>query len=67
MAHTAESVAALKRQELQSATAQLLGKDASKWLLSSTNTELREALVTGETPARFQNANASGCSRAIPR
>lgn len=56
MTHTAESVATLKRQELQTATAQLLGKDASKWLLSATNADLREALVNGEPPARFQTA-----------
>ena len=60
MTYTTESLATLKRQELQSATAQLLGKEASKWLLSATNAELRKALLSGETPARFQNAN--GCS-----
>ncbi|MFN7915715.1 MAG: hypothetical protein U0Q55_10285 [Vicinamibacterales bacterium] len=59
MTFTPEAVAPMKRQELQSATAQLLGKDASKWLLSATNVELREALVTREAPARFRNADAS--------
>lgn len=57
--YTAEAIAPMKRQELQSATAQLLGKEASKWLLSATNVELREALLTREAPARFRNADAS--------
>ncbi len=58
MTFTTDSVATMKRQELQSATAQLLGKDSARWLLSATNTELREALLTQQAPARFQNATA---------
>ena len=41
MTHTAEQIATMKRQELQSVTCQVLGKDASKWILSATNAELR--------------------------
>jgi hypothetical protein len=59
MAYTSEQIASMKRQELQSATCQVLGKDASKWILSATNAELREALTTGEPPSRFQIQNGS--------
>jgi hypothetical protein len=65
MTYTPELLATMKRQELQSATAQLLGKDSSKWLLSATNTELRDALQSGEPPARFQNGNGSGDLAAV--
>jgi hypothetical protein len=64
--HTEEQVAAMKRQELQSAAAQRFGKDASRWLLSATNQELPEALLSGEVPARFAaNGNGGDLAAAI--
>jgi MoxR-like ATPase len=58
--HTQEQVAAMKRQELQSAAAQRFGKDASRWLLCATNQELREALLSGEVPTRFTAVGNGG-------
>lgn len=57
MAHTSESVATLKRTELQSAAVATFGKFAAAWTPSATNVELRAALVSGEVPERFRNGN----------
>ena len=65
MSYSTEQIGAMKRQELQSATCQVLGKDASKWILSATNAELREALSTGMPPARFTSGNGGDLAAAI--
>ena len=56
--HTNESLAALKRTELQALCCRELGKQSASWVGHATNAELRDALASGVQPARF--ANGSG-------
>ena len=52
---TTTEVATLKRTELQSAACRHFGKAAATWTGRATNEELREALISGEVPAKFAN------------
>jgi cobaltochelatase CobS len=54
---TTTEVATLKRTELQAAACRAFGKAAAAWTGRATNEELREALTSGEVPAKFANAN----------
>ena len=54
---TTTEVATLKRTELQAAACRAFGKQAAAWTGRATNEELREALITGEPPARVANGN----------
>jgi hypothetical protein len=65
MSFTLEQLTTMKRQELQSAAAQRFGKDASRWLLSATNLELRDALTSGDVPPRFATNGAGDLAAAI--
>ena len=54
---TTTEVATLKRTELQAAACRQFGKQASMWIGRANNEELREALISGEVPAKFANGN----------
>ena len=54
---TTEAMATLKRTELQAAACRQFGKGAAAWTGRATNEELREALISGEVPAKFANGN----------
>jgi hypothetical protein len=52
-------VGSMKRTELQSAACRTFGKSAARWTGRATNEELREALISGEVPAKFAGGNGS--------
>jgi cobaltochelatase CobS len=52
---TTTELATLKRTELQQAACRQFGKSAASWTGRATNEELREALMSGEVPAKFAN------------
>ena len=54
---TTTEVATLKRTELAGGDLQRFGKPAATWTGRATNEELREALTSGEVPAKFANGN----------
>src|SRR5688500_11198554 len=56
---TTTEVATLKRTELQAAACRTFGKGAAAWTGRATNEELRDALTSGEVPAKFANGNGS--------
>jgi hypothetical protein len=55
-----ENIDALKRTELQALAVKRFGKGAAAWTGRATNEELREALRTGEPPARAATASPAG-------
>lgn len=56
MQATFDNIDVLKRTELQAATVTRFGKEAAAWTGKATNIELREALRSGEPPARVATA-----------
>jgi hypothetical protein len=56
---TTTEAMAMKRTELQAAACRAFGKGAADWTGRATNEELREALTSGEVPAKFANGNGS--------
>ena len=65
---TTTEVATLKRTELQAAACRVFGKGAAAWTGRATNDELRDALISGEVPAKFaspQGDLASAIAAAI--
>jgi hypothetical protein len=49
----------MKRTELQAAAVATFGKPAAAWTGHATNIELREALASGNVPARFASGNGA--------
>jgi hypothetical protein len=62
---TTTEVATLKRTELQAAACRAFGKQAAAWTGRATNEELREALISGEVPAKFGNGHSGDLAVAI--
>jgi dynein-related subfamily AAA family protein len=54
----------MKRTQLQAETVTRFGKSAAQWTGRATNEELREALRSGEPPARVATANGNGSDLA---
>jgi hypothetical protein len=62
---TTTELATLKRTELQAVACRQFGKSAAAWTGRATNDELREALTSGEVPAKFANGNGSHLDLAV--
>ena len=62
---TTTEAMAMKRTELQAAACRAFGKGAAAWTGRATNEELREALISGEVPAKFANGNGSQQDLAV--
>lgn len=62
---TTTEVASLKRTELQAAACRVFGKSAATWTGRATNEELREALISGDVPAKFSNGHQPDLAAAI--
>ena len=60
-----EAIDTMKRTELQAATVGCFGKTAAQWTGRATNEELREALRTGEPPARVATQGGGGDLAAL--
>lgn len=60
-----EAIDTMKRTELQAATVGRFGKTAAQWTGRATNEELREALRTGEPPARVATPGVGGDLAAL--
>ena len=60
-----DGIDTMKRTELQAATVGRFGKTAAQWTGRATNEELREALRTGEAPARVATSGGGGDLAAL--